>query len=176
MYFARVGVSIVLTVTLFTSPAAAAGLFYADELVIVDATGRTLGTVDANQLEHPYLAYVAFRWGKSPVLIKVNRGEVVAHWLYFRSADCTGPAFVDVQAAPSSGYPVSAVIAPRMTVYVQTGEFRARSIGSRLFDGACTPVEGTEVIAPVKSTDIHLMDHFTPPFRARPRGATEVTR
>ena len=174
MYFARMGFWVALAVALLTSPASAARLFYADELEIVDATGKELGTVAANQLEHPHLAYVTFRWAKSPVFVKVNRGEFVVHWLYFRSGDCTGQAFIDSQATPPSGYPVSVVIAPRMTVYVQAGEFRDRVVGSRLFNGVCARAEGTESLAPAKSTEIDLMDHFTPPFRARPRGATEI--
>jgi hypothetical protein len=61
-----------------------------------------------------------------------------------------------------------------MTVYVQTGEFRQRDVASRLLNGVCVPAEGTEVVAPAKTTGIHLMDHFTPPFSARPRGTTGI--
>lgn len=169
-------VSIVVALALAASTVHARGLFYADQIAIYDATGKKVGDVQTTQAHtFPALATVVFRSGTRPVIVNFLRDEIRIDVLFFASADCTGRPFVDSQGWPGYAYPASAVAGARRTIYLRSGEFRARTVGSILgTNGECFPGEGTGLFAPVTSTDIHLADHFTAPFSARPRGTTAV--
>lgn len=155
----------------------AQGLFYTDEIAIYDAAGKKVGAVQTTQISNfPSAASVVFRSGARPVIVNFLRGEIRTDAVYFESADCTGRPFVDSQGWPGYAYAASAVAGARKTVYVQSGEFRERTLGSALTaTDECQPGVWTDVFAPVTSADVHLGEIFTAPFAARPRGATAVT-
>jgi hypothetical protein len=166
----------VVAVLLSATASHAQSLFHADEIAVYDAAGKRVGAVETSQpATRPFAAAVAYRYGSRPVILYFLRDEIAAQPVYFETDACTGRAFVDSQGWPGYAYTASAAAGSRRTVYVQSGEFRQRTVRSVL--GAadqCEPVASTDVYAPATATDVHLTEVFTPPFSTRPRGTTQV--
>jgi hypothetical protein len=175
------------------SPAQTDGLLYADDLVVVDGTGRQVGSAwpvsDSGWIQQDsFHMAVEFRLGSTPVIVHLR-----PYWfgpdgfmppdLRFSGAGCTGQTLIDAYYAPSTigwgegWYRFNAVAGPQSTVYVQSGPIRSRTARSRrTSDGVCTELVTTQPMALLKATEIHLADHFVPPFRVLTRGQTPVPR
>jgi hypothetical protein len=155
-------------------------LMYVDRLAVYDATGRQVGSAgphwgNSDGFSPPYME-VKFRLGSIPVTVRLGENAIYSTaFLRFSSPGCTGEVMLDEQ-----GYfgrigvdlPVTAVVGPRRTVYVQSGNIRLRTVRSTLIaSGACSNLRGEPKLrsALLRATDIHLVDHFVPPFTIRGR-------
>src|SRR5688500_15281419 len=171
-----VSVLAVLVVLLLTAVphARADGLLYADDLIVVDGTGRQVGSAwpvsDYGWIQQgSYHMAVEFRLGTIPVIVHLH-----PYWfgpdgfmppdLWFSGAGCTGQTLVDAYYAPSSigwgegWYRFNAVAGPRSTVYIQSGPIQTRTAKSRRTSegGVCTDERTTHPMALLKPTEIHL--------------------
>lgn len=186
-----------LTLVFFVPLAHADGLLYVDHLAVYDATGKQVGSAwpVSDAIWHGEWAYylvVEFRLGTTPIMVELrphwtDPEGFETTWLRFPNPGCTGAPMVDAYPAAyrASGFspfstvsPMTAVVGPRSTVYVQSGPIRERTARStRDGQGVCDDHEPrTWGMAVLKATTTHLADYFVPPFTTRTRGRTPVPR
>lgn len=161
-------------------------LWYVDRLSIHDATGRRIGngwpaSDDSWRGRHLTHTVVEFRLGSIPVMVRLQPPQVppdgfAADPLEFSGPGCTG----DVMIAPNYWNGRTAVAGPRSTVYLQAGRRTWRWVESSLSEkGVCrdyTPYPPSTEVIPLRATDVHLADHFVPPFTIRTRSEMRVPR
>ena len=92
----------------------------------------------------------------------------------FTTSDCTGQGYLF--GAPTM-YLSAAISGPARTVYLQTRDQpRRRMMRSYLDHDRCRETFTEWPAVPVRPTDVHLREYFTPPFVLRATRGDEVTR
>jgi hypothetical protein len=160
----------------------AASLFYADRIAVYDATGRQVGSTWPKWWWEGWddvsdVIQVEFRLGTIPVQVNLTDTTIeTTRFMRFSGPGCTGRPLVDVEGQEELR--VTAVLGPRRTVYVQSGPGRLRTARStRAVRGDCLdhgPLRGNMFL--LEATDVHLSDHFVPPFTLEAQGRTRVPR
>src|SRR5688572_12316031 len=156
-----------------------ATLFYADRVAVYDATGRQVGSTWPTWRwgggDGPDIIQVEFRLGTIPVQVTLTDTTIEAtRFMRFSGPGGPGEPLLDVQGWEESRVP--AVLGPRRTVYVQSGPGRLRTARStRTVRGDCLdhrPLRDSMFL--LRATDVHLIDHFVPPFTLEAQGRTRV--
>jgi hypothetical protein len=160
----------------------AATLFYAERVAVYDATGTQVGSTWPKWSwgggdGAPDVIQVEFRLGTIPVQVNVTQtGIETTRFMRFSGAGCTGDPLIDVEGREESR--VTAVLGPRRTVYIQSGPGRLRTARStRTVSGDCLdhgPLRESMFL--LEATNVHLSDHFVPPFTLEAQGRTRVPR
>ena len=177
-----------LVVLLLAAAAEADRLLYVHHLAVYDATGRRIGSAwpisnDVWVGNHPNNVMVLeFRLRDIPVIVRFRADSTEgsagfeSDWLQFSQRGCTGKPLVSMFERSE---PVTAVAGPRSTVYIQSGPIGERTVRStRNNDGLCADRAPRTIarMVPLRATEVHLADHFVPPFTIETRARTLVPR
>ena len=179
---ARRQLAVLVLGVLLAAPIVHAGsLFYVDLLSVHDATGRRIGNAwpTSNAVYDgvdPEVTVVEFRYGSTPVILRVKKGFVPER-VSFTQPGCTGQPLIHPWDRPLPMHDLAAVAGRRRTLYLQSGEILDRTSRSSLSpEGECSDhAPRTAPFAAAEAT-IDLADHFVRPFKVRTRAGAEVPR